>query len=129
MRFEIELPWPLSVNAIWRSVAVGGRAPRNIKSRAYREWRERAVSVVSGVWRAEPYAGPVSVTLRLYAPSRRSYDIDNKVKGVLDALQGVVLEDDDQVDRLLVLRGDVVKGGAAVVTVEAMDADPEEYPR
>lgn len=128
MRVDLVLPWPPSVNAIWRSLAVGNGRARVVKSKGYREWRERAVEVVSGVWRVEPYLGPVSVTVRLYGPSRRRYDIDNKVKALLDALQGVILEDDDQVDRLLVQRGEHRKGGAVWLTVESMDDLTLEFP-
>jgi len=129
MRFDIVLPWVPSTNSIWRSVPVPGGRSRTIKSRAYREWRDRAAEALSLAWRAEPYAGPVSVELRLYGPSRRSYDIDNRVKGVLDVLQGHVLHDDSQVDRIVVRRGERVQTGAVWVTVEAMETLPVEFPR
>jgi len=128
MRFDVVLPWVPSTNSIWRSVPVPGGRSRTIKSRAYREWRERASEALSRVWRVAPYVGTVSVELRLYGPSRRSYDLDNRVKGVLDVLQGLVIEDDAQVDRIVVRRGKVVKAGAVWVIVEAMDEMPLEYP-
>jgi Holliday junction resolvase RusA-like endonuclease len=129
MRFDVVLPWVPSTNSIWRSVPMPGGRSRTIKSRAYREWRDRASEALSLVWKAEPYDGPVSVELRLYGPSRRSYDIDNRIKGVLDVLQGHVLEDDAQVDRIVVRRGEMVKRGAVWVSVEAIQSLPLEFPR
>lgn len=39
---------------------------------------------------------PVSISLRLRPPTKRKYDIDNRVKPVLDVLQkaGILVEDD-----------------------------------
>jgi len=70
----------------------------------------------------EPYAGPVSVELRLYGPTRRSYDLDNRAKVLCDLLERLgVIENDDQVARLVMLKGEVVKpAGGCVVVVEAL---------
>ena len=56
----------------------------------------------------------------LAAPSKRTIDIDNRIKSCLDALQDAgVFEDDSQVDQLTVIRMPVSKGGyASVVIVE-----------
>jgi len=68
--------------------------------------------------------GSVSIELRLYGPSRRSYDIDNRAKAVLDLLQSEeVIEDDRQVDRLVLLRGVVYPpDGLCWLTLDRMDS-------
>ncbi len=71
---------------------------------------------------------PVAVTLRLYGRSRRSYDVDNYFKAVGDLLQGSVLVDDCQIQRLEVQRGEIVKGGAAWITVESWTDPPVSFP-
>lgn len=44
----------------------------------------------------EPVGGPVSVSIGVYRPARRR-DLDNCLKVVLDALQGYLYENDDQI--------------------------------
>ncbi|MBQ4681632.1 RusA family crossover junction endodeoxyribonuclease [Aeromonas dhakensis] len=117
------LPWPPSTNLIWRNVAVSGK-PRTLLSQEGRVYRK----VAADACLAAKLAGkqiPDRLALRLVvqAPDRRARDLDNTVKAVQDALThaGVWL-DDSQIDRLLVERGPVVKGGMVSVTVEVMSA-------
>lgn len=88
------LPWPPSTNAIWRAVSMGGK-PRNILSKAYREWKEEALKVLR---RQDPvpYREPVKVSITLFPANRRVFDLDNRVKALLDVLvKGEVLMGDD----------------------------------
>lgn len=52
-----------------------------------------------------PLAGPVDVLLHVHR-ARRAGDLDNYVKVLLDALKGVVFEDDSQVVELHAYRGE-----------------------
>lgn len=67
--------------------------------------------------------GRLAIFLSLYAPTKRKYDIDNRIKACLDALQlAGVFDDDEQVDVLWVQRKEVMKGGLCkVVIVQAED--------
>jgi Holliday junction resolvase RusA-like endonuclease len=47
-------------------------------------------------YRGKPLNGPVRVSVALYWPDRRKHDIDN-LKGLFDALTGILWEDDDQI--------------------------------
>ncbi|HHQ4556783.1 TPA: RusA family crossover junction endodeoxyribonuclease [Aeromonas hydrophila] len=121
--WTVTLPWPPSTNRIWRNVAVSGK-PRTLLSQEGRVYRKAAAAACL----AAKLAGkqiPDRLALRLVvqAPDRRARDLDNTVKAVQDALThaGVWL-DDSQIDRLLVERGPVVKGGMVSVTVEVMSA-------
>ncbi len=121
--WTVTLPWPPSTNRIWRNVAVSGK-PRTLLSQEGRVYRK----AVADACLAAKLAGkqiPDRLALRLVvqAPDRRARDLDNTVKAVQDALThaGVWL-DDSQIDRLLVERGPVVKGGMVSVTVEVMSA-------
>jgi crossover junction endodeoxyribonuclease RusA len=64
--------------------------------------------------------GRLAIFIALYAPTRRQYDIDNRCKAVLDALQhSGVFEDDEQVDFIWIVRRPIVKGGMCkIVLVE-----------
>jgi len=73
-----------------------------------------------------PLTGPLSVEVLLYPPDRRRRDLDNTLKGLLDALEhaGVYL-DDSLIERLSVEKRDVVEGGKAVVVIRRRDILPD----
>jgi len=60
------------------------------------------------------------ISVTAFPPDRRARDLDNLLKPLLDAMQHARLFDDDsQVDRLLIERGNVIgKPGQLQVTVE-----------
>lgn len=66
---------------------------------------------------------PISMTVILYMPDRRVRDVDNYMKALLDGLDlAGVYDDDNLVDQLHSVRGEVVKGGSCVVLIS--DAAP-----
>lgn len=92
---DIELPLPPSANRYWRHTCKNGHVVTYVsaEAKAYR----------TEVWAAwphdtEPYAGNVSVTMHFYMT--RIGDLDNRIKVLLDALQGLAYEDDKQVCHL-----------------------------
>ncbi|WP_421329865.1 RusA family crossover junction endodeoxyribonuclease [Aeromonas veronii] len=121
--WTVTLPWPPSTNRIWRNVAVSGK-PRTLLSQEGRVYRKAAADACL-VAKLAGKQIPDRLALRLVvqAPDRRARDLDNTVKAVQDALTHAGLWlDDSQIDRLLVERGPVVKGGMVSVTVEVMSA-------
>lgn len=89
----LTLPYPPSANRYWRHFR--GRVVKSDEARAYQAtagWEAK----VAG---AELHTGSVAVELRIYRPQRRG-DLDNRIKVLLDALQGVVYGDDSQVVEL-----------------------------
>lgn len=122
LRVYLTLPWPPSTNTLWRNVAIGGgqRTLLSAKARAFLEEAAKQVAVQRAGLR---FKGAVMVTCWLHAPTRRSYDIDNRVKALLDAAtHGGLWHDDGQVDVLLVQRGEVVNGGRARLVIEEIEA-------
>ena len=124
--FQTILPWPPSVNATYR--AHGGRV---ILSTRYRRWRKAVADVFASLAGPRGFEGRVAVRLVLRAGTRRAYDLDNRVKPVQDALvHAGILGDDEQVDRLEVVRGrsataqekrDHGRYGHVLVTVEEIE--------
>lgn len=113
------LPFPPSVNRMWRSV--NGRA---ILSKEGREYR---ASVLSHLWGVEfdTWICPVRVSITAIRPDARRRDLDNLLKGILDAMKYArVFEDDSQVHDLRIQWAgpDILKGGKVVVVVEGMQA-------
>jgi len=108
----LELSYPPSVNHYWRRVG-----QRTLISKEGRLFRKRVLAMLS-VHRREPLTGRLHVRVLACPPDRRRRDLDNITKALLDALEhGGVYENDSQIDRLVIERGDVVKGGKAIVEI------------
>lgn len=113
----LTLPWPPSTNTVWRNVA--GRV---LLSRKGRQFRKDVAVAVANQWGDDPLAGRLSVKVLLSAPDKRKRDIDNHGgKALLDAIThaGVWL-DDEQIDRLTIVRGDNAKGGECRVEIKEL---------
>ena len=108
------LPWPPSVNGYWRAV-VRGKRPAQILSERGRNFRllaEQSI-VFQGV---REIRGDTEALIVLHPPTRRRFDVDNYAKAILDVLTHTgVLEDDAQIVRLVIEKGDRVKDGRADV--------------
>ncbi len=113
MSFVFSIPPPPSVNSAFRNVAGKGR----VKTREYQAWRNNAVALLMGTVKAR-VAGPFSVAINL--PWNMRGDIDNRVKGIIDALVSSGKVDDDRfMDSLHVHR--TAEPPLAIVEVAAMD--------
>lgn len=122
---ELKLPWPPSVNHYWRSVSMpgkGGRqSVRHLISKAGREYKTVVSGIVLVAGARKMLTSRLCVKITLHPPDRRQRDIDNSIKATLDALVAAgVFEDDSQVDRLEVVRDQVVKNGMAILTIHEM---------
>ncbi len=108
----LELPYPPSVNHYWRRVGA-----RTLISRAGRKFRARVVAHLA-MRRLQPMTGALAVHVTVHPPDRRRRDLDNAMKALLDALaHGGAYEDDSQIDRLEIVRGEVVPGGTVIVRI------------
>jgi crossover junction endodeoxyribonuclease RusA len=118
MTNKLTLPFPPSINHYWKHRAIGKRASVYLSSEAlaYRE------AVKNSITATKPLDTRLSVSVRLHAPNRRKYDIDNRVKFLLDALthSGAWL-DDELIDQLQIERGAVMAGGLCVVEIHELE--------
>ena len=118
MRAEFILPWSPSTN----NLRGGNRFGHSYPKKGYTDWKKTAGDELDRLCMIEePYEGRVSVTVRCYPPTKRPYDVDNRLKAVLDLLEKRVIVNDDQVDRCIGLRGHIHPGGAVWVIVESWD--------
>ena len=111
------LPFPPSINTYWRNFR-----GRTILSKAGREYKKAIAEYV--VENNVPKFGEskLKITMILQPKDKRKMDIDNRIKCVLDSLQEAgVFDDDFQVDELHVMRGEQVKGGKLLLTIEVID--------
>ncbi|HHR6399554.1 TPA: RusA family crossover junction endodeoxyribonuclease [Providencia alcalifaciens] len=103
------LPFPPSVNTYWRHVG-----KKTLISEKGRKFRANAIAAVYEQLRKRPKAitEHVSVTVKMYPPSKRRMDIDNYLKAPFDALTHAgIWSDDVQVRRAVIEWCEVVKGG------------------
>ena len=118
---RLELPIPPLVNHYWRHIIING-TPRTLISSRGRDFRKNVVQIVGDEKKALKIDSRVKVNVMVYPPDRRKRDIDGYLKSLLDSLThaGVWL-DDEQVDSIYITRGEVVKGGKAVVEILPME--------
>lgn len=86
----IILPYPPSANRYWRTFR--GQVVKSDEARKYQESAGDAARAAG----AQMLDGDVAITLRVYRPQRRG-DLDNRIKVLLDSMQGILFEDDAQV--------------------------------
>lgn len=113
----ITLPWPPSVNHYWRMWR--GRMLVSREGRAYRE--DVRVLLAGGGFRKPPPGGRIALCMDAFPPDRRRRDLDNLLKGVLDAFEHAgVYADDSQIDLLVTRRRAFVSGGKLSVCIGAL---------
>lgn len=97
---SLTLDYPPSANRYWRTY--NGRIVVSEEASAYKtavQWLRCLNSDLT------VYTGDVRVRINVYRPAKRR-DLDNCLKVVLDALQGVVYENDSQVVEIIACRFD-----------------------
>lgn len=113
----LTIPFPPTLNH-----NIGRRGGRYFQSGEYKSFLTQVgwlwLKAVPRDWNKE---ARYSVVIELIYNTRRRYDVDNRVKPILDALtRAGTWNDDAQVDEILVVRGDVDKERPrALVWIEA----------
>lgn len=111
---QVTLPYPPSANRYYRVVM--GRAVKSAEAREYLIVAS-AEATRQGLRPIE--SGDVVLTIDLYRP-QKSGDVDNRIKQLADALQGIAYANDKQIKKITVERHDTDrKNPRAVVTIES----------
>jgi len=111
------LPYPPTVNHYWLrnrngSVRISDAGLTFRQEVAYRCRQKRIKRAV----------GRLEVRIAVNPPDHRKRDLDNVLKALLDALKhGGAYDDDGQIDRILIERFMVVKGGQVDVAIIEKD--------
>jgi crossover junction endodeoxyribonuclease RusA len=116
---RLSLPMPPTVNHSTRPNGRGGKLLTDV----HIAFRKAVSEVVVLAGSPKMGSGRLRVVIALQPADKRRYDIDNRCKAVLDALQlAGVFEDDSQVDDLRIFRvPNAIPGQArAEVTIERM---------
>jgi crossover junction endodeoxyribonuclease RusA len=119
MIYIISTPFPPSINHYWKHRVIGRHASVYLSAEALK-FRSTIKGLIDDSDKIK-FTDRVSVTIRLHAPNKRKYDIDNRIKGLFDAFTHAGLwEDDEQVDELTVIRGIIIPDGMAIVEIKKL---------
>lgn len=100
---EFELPVPPSANKWWRMVTPKGKPSRMVLSADARLYKEGVGTLLRGQFRGRPVPLFPSGVVRLWLDWHRTArlgDLDKRQGVLLDALQGVVYDNDSQLVEL-----------------------------
>lgn len=122
--FEVSLPYPPSVNRMWRHFR--GRTVLSGEGKAYKADVQR-LALAKG---AELMTGPLRLRVKLLPKTKKDgtvsavvMDLSNCLKVAEDALQGVCYANDRQVESIRLDYGDAVDGGGLIVRIEKLSGD------
>jgi crossover junction endodeoxyribonuclease RusA len=119
-RFVVTLPYPPSVNMLWRRV--GNRTLLSAEGRRYHETVGRHIAISGRQVVPEP---PHAVSIVAYLPDRRRRDVDNILKALLDPLYRAIGHDDSVITRLDIEKREPDELGPRVdVTIAPADHRP-----
>ena len=118
MIVPLVLPFPPSGNTYYRSIRMG-RSCRVLISKRGREYKQTVSDMIAAIDEPSfPLTTRLGISIMLHAPTRRKCDIDNYTKALFDALESAgVIENDNQFDQMAISRGEIIKGGRAVVNI------------
>jgi len=114
MNLSFELPFPPSVNTYYRSSFRSRSVYLSKKGREFKDSMERVLIEMKAVYLNLPSfpTERLRIHIELIPGDRRSFDIDNRVKAILDVLEGHLFVNDSQIDELEVIRKPMDKGKA-----------------
>jgi crossover junction endodeoxyribonuclease RusA len=110
----LNLPYAPSVNTYYRNF--NGRMVLSAKGREFKQLVAEYV-----IENRVPKLGDakLKVTIIMRPRDKRKTDVDSRIKATLDALENAgVFDNDYQVEHLEVIRGEPIKDGKIVVTIE-----------
>jgi len=113
----LNLPLPPSINHYW-----GTHGHRRYVSKAGVAFKEAVSDYVAEYNVPKLGKSRLEFQVTLYPKDRRKQDIDNRIKALWDALADAgVFDNDEQIDVLIVHRGEIKKGGGCLVMIEEID--------
>jgi len=119
MDIHVVLPFPPTVNSYWLKTKNGiylSKAGRFYKQIVLERIREQLPGIVLD--------DKLHLEVTLYPPDSRQRDLDNYMKGLLDAIaEAGLIENDANIDQLEIRRGVIVRKG--LVLVEINPAGPQ----
>lgn len=115
-KVTLNLPWPPSVNHYWRHTK-----NRHYISKEGSQYCKIVGSSCFSFKKSFDESKRLAVNIKAFPPDRRKRDLDNLLKGLLDAIQkaGIYI-DDNQIDMLSISRNSPLTG-RVIVEIAAID--------
>lgn len=107
--YEFEMPWPPTFNHYHQPIRVGkgARITKSKKAREYAKEMEIYLESIGLKNEMIPECQKLYVHLTLNPPTLARYDVDNRSKGILDALANSnFYADDSQIHKLTIVKGE-----------------------
>ena len=113
----LTLPWPPTTNNAYATVN-----GRRVKTRAARTYALEAERTARAAHPHPPFtrADRLHVTIDLYPPDRRAFDIANREKLLIDAIAPALGFNDNQIDQLLIRRNPPTQLPHASISIHAV---------
>lgn len=122
MPITLELPLPPSMNTYWRNFK-----GRTILSKGGRDYKIAVQEYVTTHNVPKLGIERLQASITIFPRDRRSIDLDNRLKALLDSLQDAgVFDDDSQFDRIYIARGVIKKGGGCTITISTLNRTEHE---
>ena len=119
MKLKVILPYPPSANRYWR--VYKGMTVVSSEATAYK----REVKKLAKLAALSPLRGDVALTLDVYRP-RATGDLDNRIKVLVDSLNGIAWADDEQIVQIHAYRHEGRGAGRVEVTIEPVGGQQSE---
>jgi crossover junction endodeoxyribonuclease RusA len=121
---HLTLPWPPSLNRIYRAVPRGKKASI-VLSEAARSYKRAAAAALPVGRVPPPLSGRLLVWMTLHPPLKLAgarWDIANREKLMIDTLtEQRVWLDDSQIDAMVILRGEPSGAGRVELTIHTLE--------
>lgn len=118
----LNLPLPPSINHYW-----GTHGHRRYVSKAGVAFKEAVSDYVAEYKVPKLGTARLEFQVTLYPKDRRKQDIDNRIKALWDALADAgVFDNDEQIDVLIVQRGEIKKGGGCLVLIDVLEDNKQK---
>lgn len=117
MKVILDCPYPPGVNTYYRTFQ-----GRMLLSKRGREYKQIVADIVSDNCSTKFEDARLKVQINFHPNSKRKVDLDGRLKSLIDAVQDAgLMNDDEQIDDLRIIRCEAVPGGRATIIIEDIE--------